>query len=331
MFLIASASFVLLFIFIRIIDDLSDAVRFGETFVLAQYLYDLPEIFVEISPVTAFLAGMFLLAEMLKYGELKILEISGISYRKIFYLLCICGLFISSVSFYMKNFTVPFCMQKKQGASEANIINFSSPGYFLYSEAFIRPDTFKNIHFSRTAEDNRFEVIKAETARYKKENIWEFHRGSAWILDSAGNLVDAETFVSKTYYIKLQPETLTASSQNIEALVYRDLKKLNANMKKLGIISSYMGSYLHERIAYPLLNLFLLFILLPFFSVKNKFSRIFVLSSSVILAFIAYGIYAFGFGLAVSGKVPPFLGVWMLHIVIFAALAAYSLRLRQVA
>ena len=325
-FSVSSLMFVSLFIFIRIVDDLSYAIRTGKPFALLPYVYDLPGIFVEISPVITFLAAMFLLAEMLKHGELKILEVSGINHMKIFCLLCVCGIAISAFSFYMKNFAVPYAAGKKGKVSESGMIHFSSPEYLLYSEKFIPPDTFKKISFSQTPEGKDTRIIKAETAKYEGDNRWTFTGGTVWIFDAAGNLGESENFTKRTYNIELQPETVASAAQNAEELSFYDLKKLAAGMKKLNIFSPRVRSYLHEKIAYPLLNLFLLFLLIPFFSVRRKFSRVFVLSSSVILAFVAYGIYAFGFGLAVSGKAPPFLGVWMLHIITAASLAVYLRR-----
>ncbi len=329
-FLLSSISLVSLFIFVRIIDDLSDVIRFGDRFIMWKYLYDIPEIFVEISPMLTFLTGMFILSEMLRYGELKILEISGINHRKIFYVICICGFFTSALSFYLMNFTVPLFTKIKNGISEVKSIHFSSPEYLVYSEKFIYPSYFEKIQISHILGNYNVHVIKANTATYKGENTWEFHIGNEWILDNKGNLLATASFTTKTYFFELQPDVIVFSSKNIETLSYVEIKRLLTSMKKIGVSSTYTKTTFYERVAYPLLNLFLLSLLLPFFSVRKKIARVFVLSSSIALSFIAYGIYAFGFGLAISGKIHPILGVWMLHILILFSLTAYLLKLQKV-
>lgn len=328
-FLISSISFVLLFILVRIIDDFSDLLTMGRSVILWRYLYDIPEVFVEISPVITFLSAMFLLSEMLKYGEIKLLEISGINHIKIFYLISLCGLLISISVFYIKNFTVPYFSEKKNKILEIKSIHFSSPEYLLFSEKFIHPATFEEIQLSQTTEDKNLQVIKAKRGIYQGENLWEFENGNLWLFDTNGHLIDTKFFNTSTYSLSLVPEVLIASSKNLETLSYFELKNLSLDSKKLGIFSRKLESYFYERIAYPLLNFFLLFILLPFFSVNKKISRVFVLSMSIILSFISYGIYAFGFGLSTAGKVHPILGVWVLHILIILFSIVYILKLQK--
>ncbi|HNS33543.1 MAG TPA: LptF/LptG family permease [bacterium] len=328
-FCISTISFILIFVFARIADDISDAIRMGEKFVIWQYAYDIPEIFVEISPVMTFLSVMFLLSEMLKYGELKVLEISGINHMRFFFIMCLCGILISSLSFYVGNFVVPCCMKKKNKIGEIKAIHFSSPEYLLYSEKFVHPCTFEKIELSMILENQNIEVVKAESAIYQGTSAWLFNTGTSWIFDGKGNLMDTDIFSSKTYRLKLEPGILIASSKTMDTMTYGELKQLASNMERLGILSASMESYIHERAAYPLLNFFMLFILLPFFSLTRKISRVFVLSSSIILSFIAYGIYALGCGLAVSGKFPSALGVWLLHILIIFMISAYFYKLQK--
>ncbi|NLG12397.1 MAG: LptF/LptG family permease, partial [Elusimicrobia bacterium] len=78
LFFLVSISFLLLFFFIEMIDNLFSIVRRGGSFNILYPLYRLPTIFVEISPVITFLSSMFLFGEMIKYGEIRVLEFSGI-------------------------------------------------------------------------------------------------------------------------------------------------------------------------------------------------------------------------------------------------------------
>ncbi|MCM8830502.1 MAG: LptF/LptG family permease, partial [Candidatus Omnitrophica bacterium] len=73
LFLMVSISFLLLFFFIEIIDNTYSIMRHGGRFSILKPLYRLPSIFVEISPVLTFLSSMFLLGEMIKYGEIRVL------------------------------------------------------------------------------------------------------------------------------------------------------------------------------------------------------------------------------------------------------------------
>ncbi len=315
-FSVSALSFIGIFIFARIMDDLSDSIKLGEKLNLLRYLYDVPSVFVEISPIITFLSGMFLLSEMLKHGELKTLEISGISFRKIFYLISACGLLVSAASFYIRNFAMPRLSASQDAGVQECPVNFSSPGYLLHAERFLSPSSLRQVRISMPAEaDNAtISVVKAESASYTGEGRWVFNNGTQWIFNESGILRKTSDFRSLSLDFPVTPDILSSSEERISSLSFPELKRVVNGMKKLGISSPRIRSHFHERTAYPLLNFFLLFILLPFFSVRKKISGILVISSSILLAFAAYGIYAFGSGLAVSGKIPPAAGVWMLHV-----------------
>jgi|LSQX01.2.fsa_nt_gb lipopolysaccharide export LptBFGC system permease protein LptF len=328
-FIIISVSIVSLFIFIRIIDDLHSLELVDKGLRLWKYLFDAPELFIEMSPIVTFLSGMFFISEMLKYGELKVFEISGINHRKIFYILCVCGLLVSGFAFYVRNYTVPVCMIKKGKFKEVKTINFSSPEYLVYSEKFISPDFFEMVQFSYIKKGEYTQLIKAEKAIYEGKNYWRFENGNLWLFDLNGQLLKKDVFQSLRTQFRIMPEILASDSKNIETLSYVEFKHLLTNMKKFGIIQKEMESYFHERTAYPLLNFFLLFLLLPFFSITKKLARVFVLSISMVLAFVSYGIYAFSFGLATSGRVPPVVGVWTLHFSLIVFLLIFLVKIEK--
>jgi lipopolysaccharide export LptBFGC system permease protein LptF len=328
-FFIVSVSFLLMFFFIEILESMKDVVKHGESFNSARALYSLPSIFVEISPVLTFLSGMFLLGEMIKYGEVRILEISGIKPVKIFTVLCICGVAVSSLAFCMKNYTAPVLLKRLNNASEIKMVNFSTPRYLLYSESFSSPDTFRQIQISEIIPDGGIVTVNAGEAVYLGENLWRFTGGRTWAFSGEGGLESSRKFETLTMRIMLEPDLVIDTSKNIDEFTYPELRVLMRKMEALKILPAAVHSAFHERIAYPLLNLFFLFILFPFFYVRKKISRVFVLGLAVLLSFISYGIFSSGITLARAGKIPVFLGAWLVHILILAGVLAYFFKLSK--
>lgn len=323
-FIIVSICFLLLFFFIEVIENITDVVKHGGNFTIFTALYHLPSIFTEISPVLTFLSGMFLLGEMIKYGEVRILEISGIQPIKILLVLFVCGLIVSTISFEVENFVAPVFLKRLNITSETQkIINFSTPRYFLYSERFTSPDTFEKIQVSEITPDGGIITISAEGARYLEGNMWIFTRGKIWSFNRSGGLESSEKFESRTLNIALEPKLIIDTSRNIEEFSYTELRELMRKMENLNILSVPIKSSFHERFAYPLLNLFLLFLLFPFFYIRYKISKVFVIGVAVLISFLCYGIYSLGLTLAKAGKVPIFLGVWLVHILIVAGVGLY--------
>ncbi len=327
-FFLVSISILMVFFFIEILENMKDAVKHGGGFSAVTAFYRLPSIFVEVSPVLTFLSGMFLLGEMIKYGEVRILEISGIKPVKILIVLFFCGFVVSALSFYVKNFTAPVFLKRLNSTSETQkIVNFSTPRYLLYSEKFTSPGTFEEIQVSEIRPDGGIITVNAEKARYLGENMWTFTNGKIWSFDRDGGLESSKEFENMTLGIMLEPELIMDTSKNIDEFSYTELRELMLKMEKLKILPVAIRGSFHERFAYPLLNLFLLFMLFPFFYVKHKISRVFVLGLAVFLSFICYGIYSSGLTLAKGGKIPVFFGVWMVHILILAGVAVYFFKL----
>ncbi|MCX8082208.1 MAG: LptF/LptG family permease [bacterium] len=329
LFFLVSISFILLFFFIEIIDNLYSILKHGGRFSILNSLYKLPSIFVEISPIITFLSSMFLLGEMVKYGEIRVLEFSGIRPISILKMLFICGFIISAFVFYIKNFISPQLLRKIGEKQEIGILSFSTDRYFLYSERFVPPSDFIRIQFSEILENNEIITINAASAVYIGSNIWLFKQGKFWYFDSKGFLKNSESFDSKIMSILIEPDIIVETSRDINELSYKDIRNMLYEFKKLNIISIYLKGAYQERFAYPLLNMFLLFILVPFFYIKHKISRVFVLGLSIFLSFICYGIYSSGLTLAKNGKIPTFLGVWLVHILLVISVVVYFFWLRR--
>lgn len=323
LFFLVSISFLLLFFFIEMIDNLFSIVRRGGSFNILYPLYRLPTIFVEISPVITFLSSMFLFGEMIKYGEIRVLEFSGIRPISILKILFIYGFAISVFVFYVKNFPAPALLQKIGGSEDIEILSFSTDRYLLHSETFIPPDKFINIQFSESFKDGGIVTVNAENAVYAGDNNWVFRKGKLWYFNSVGQLEKSESFESKMLTIMIEPSIITETSRDINELSCREIKNMVVKLKELNISSTYLQSVYNERFAYPLLNMFLLLILVPFFYVKQKISRVFVLGFAVFLSFISYGVFSSGYTLAKAGKLPVFLGVWLVHILLSLSVTLY--------
>lgn len=315
LFLLISISFLLLFFFVEIIDNIYFIIRHGGRFSILKAIYKLPSIFVEISPILTFLSSMFILGEMVKYGEIRVLEFSGIKPFGILRTLFICGFIVSAFVFYIKNFPAPLLLKKLENEKEIKTLSFSTERYFLYCERFIPPSRFINIQLSEILENGDIITLNSSSAVYT-DNIWIFKKGRIWHFDSKGHLKNSENFETKSLSVMIEPDIILETSRDINELSYSELRNIIIQLKKLNFTPfSIEGTY-HERFAYPLLNTFLLLILVPFFFIKHRISKVFVLGFSVFLSFICYGIFSSGLTLAKTGKIPVFLGVWMVHILL---------------
>lgn len=323
LFLISSISLLLLFFIIQLLDDLPDIISKQQEFLLSTYLLSLPASFVQISPLITLLSGMFLVLEMVKTNEIKVLEISGINVLKIFSILLFASLIVSGFTFYIENRVVPF-------TSKSNIygspISFSSASLLFNSEKVLKNKKFINVELSIISEKGEITSIRAKEAIYSGNNLWNFKKGTVFKLQQNGVLKRTENFELKTMKLPITEEILLLRGKNPDFMGISELKKLITEFKKIDVSPFFYKTYYYEKISYPLLNFFILFVVFPFFLVKQKITRFFVLSSTIVLGFFSYGIYSFFIALARAGKIPPFIGGWGFHIIISIFLILTILR-----
>jgi len=325
-FIIASFGFLSLFFILQILGDLPSIIRSNQEINIKIYLFQIPKMFVQISPIITFLTSAFLISEMLKYHEIRVLEISGIFPFKIYSVILTGGLLITGFVFYCNDVLSPVFLKKMHPSKVITKMNFSAPDLFFYSEKFVFPDYLENLQISRTLPDKSLMVIKGKRARYL-QGIWEIYNGKYWVFDSEGIFGKEKSFSKMRLEIPLEPDVIWKTAKSTDEISIKELKYLITKLKKLNLFPVGLQVNLQEKIAYPFLNFFIILASIPFFFWREKISRFLVLSFSMLCSFLCYVLYSTGIAFAKSGKLPVFLGVWLVHILILLTAVVFFVKL----
>jgi len=326
-FIISSIGFLFLFFIIQILEILPQILKSNQNINLKTYFFQSPKIFVQVSPIITFFTILFLLSEMLKYNEIKVLEITGISPFKVYRIFLTIGFIITGIVFLINNNIVPVCLNKIYSFKIINKINFSSPDIFIYSDKFIFPNSFENFQSSVSLSDKKLMVIKGKNANYS-DGKWKIYNGKYWILSSKGFIEKEKLFSYISIKIPIEPDTIWKSTQPPDFMSLSDLKKLINKLKQLNLSPTNFKVGLQEKVAYPFLNFFIILASIPFFLLKEKFSRFFVISFSSFFSFFCYILYSTGISMANHRKVPILIGVWMVHIFILFITVVFFFKLQ---
>ncbi|MCM8804479.1 MAG: LptF/LptG family permease [Candidatus Omnitrophica bacterium] len=311
-FIIISIIFVIFFLIFQVLDDLTDFFKYKKPIIFKNYIYTLPLLFVQISPIITILSLMLIISEMIKNNELKVLFISGIKPLYIFSIFLICGFFSSIFTFSVKNFLSPKLIKKVSYQKLQNSIAFSSSNYFFYSDK-LYGNKFINVEFSEYLESGEIVTIKAERAENYKDTNWIFINGYFWRFDDNKNLILREKFSIKNVNIPLTAEILSISNIDVEKFSLFQLKKIIKKMVDLKLKPISLITYFNEKISYPLLNFFITFLLYTFLTKSSKISNLYVFSFSFLFFLFIYSIYIFFFSLSKNAKLNPFIGTWIVH------------------
>ncbi len=324
-FIIISVLFVVLFLVIQILDDLANFLKGEKVFVFRNYLYTCPLLFVQISPIITILSSMLILSEMIKNYELKVLFISGMKPVYIFSIFLLCGFFASILTFSIKNFVSPVLIKKINDQISNMPVVFTSANYFFYSEK-VDGKNFINVEFSEYFEDKKVRTFKAEIAQNYRDTEWIFKNGVLWEFDFKKDLINKEKFDVKNVNIPLSSDMLSVSDVNIESYSFFQLFRIIKKMEKLKLKPVSLISYYHEKISYPFLNFFIIFVIYTFLKKSYKISNIYVFSFSFLFSFFIYFLYILTFTLSKNAKIPPFIGGWIIQ---FTLLTHFFLQIKK--
>lgn len=311
-FVLISILFIIFFLIFQVLDDLVDFFRYKRPIIFKNYIYTCPLLFVQISPIITILSLMLILSEMIKNNEVKVLFISGIKPLYIFSIFLICGFFSSIFTFSIKNFVSPPLIKKISHKTLQNSISFSSPNYFFYSEK-LYDNKFINVEFSEYLTNGEIITIKAKEAENYKDTSWIFINGYLWRFDKNKNLLLREKFNIKNVNIPLTAEILSISNIDVETFSVFQLKKIIKKMTHLKLKPISLITYFNEKISYPLLNFFIVFVIYNFLIKGSKISNLYVFSFSFLFSLFIYSVYIFFFSLSKNAKFHPTIGTWIVH------------------
>lgn len=327
-FLLASASFLLLFLLIQILTDLPDILKAHQTINLKTYGLILPGIFVQISPIITFLSGLFLIAEMLKYHEIRVLETAGIKPFQIYRILFFSGALVALLVFLVNDRLVPPCLKATKRPVFAEEVSFSSSDILLYGRKFLAPGYLEAPWISYFLPEGKLLTVQGKSAYYRA-GYWEIYQGNYWLFGTDGQVEKERAFSRISLRLPLEPEVLTKLARPGEQLSFRELKTLLNRLKKLGVVPGALRVNLQEKVAYPLLNLFILFASIPFFLCRERLNRFLLISFSMLFSFFCYVFYSTSIALGRNGKLPASLAAWLVHLFVLLVSGVFLVRLQR--
>jgi lipopolysaccharide export system permease protein len=161
--------------------------------------------------------------------------------------------------------------------------------------------------------DNQFRCVQridANEARWVDEK-WRFYEGTIRDFDESGS-VQATSFEEMDFPMKEDWESFHRSSWDSDEMSYAELRTYIREIQASGYDATRYLVALHSKLSYPLLNVIMVLIGIPF-ALKSGRSGGVALSIgvSVMIGFI-YGVVFYVFiSFGKSGVLPPILACWI--------------------
>ena len=315
----ALAGFVVLFITVDLFENI-DTLIAHEVPPLASFvffIYKLPFIIGQVSPVAVLVAVLLSLGILSKHGEITAMKAGGVRLLSTVYPLIAAGLAISLAVMLMNEYVTPAAQKKadsfrKQwfGVQDAT---FGKEGLWVKSDGGIlnvrHIDFRKNELFGITYYEVRkpFRVsgrIEASKAVWK-EGRWLSEGATAWTFTKEGEARERANQQLALTGLE-EPEKLVNLENFQQNMGFFELWEYIRTLEKDGYETTKHWIDLWSKISFPLVNFIMALVGIPFALKTGRHSGIAAGGGlSIIIAFSYWMVYALTRSLGQGGMIPP--------------------------
>ena len=316
-------------------DFLEHDLTFNQIF--GYYLDFVPWIANLITPITIFIATVFVTSKLAGHTEIVAILSSGVSFRRLLVPYFMGAILIASISFYMNGWVIPnsdksrvaFLVtytQKPFNYSQNNIHIKVAPESYLYLRNYNNHSKVGHQFTLETVKGNELhQKLRARRVSWDQES--EKWKVQDWTLREFDG--KSERFTQGTELdtlLNITPKDFESNKYMEQALTIDELNETIAVLRSRGadnveiyVVEKYM------RYMSPFAIIILTFMGVIVSARKARGGTGFQIAFGFLIAFIFIICFMLSREFALKGVVPPMLGVWMPNIV-FSLLALIAYR-----
>ena len=328
----AMAGFIVLFITIDLFENVDTLIEHKVPFLASFifFIYKLPFIAGQVSPVAVLVAVLLSLGILSKNGEITAMKAGGVKLLRAVYPLLAAGLVISLAIILMNEYITP-AAQKKVDTFRKQWFGvqggtFGKEGLWVKSDGGIlnirHIDFRKNALYAVTYYELKkpFEVTSRVETPFAlwRDNRWVAETAAVWTFTSEGEALAAEKeqFVLKGL---AGPEDLVNLENFQQNMSFMELKYYIGELDKDGYETTKYRIDLWSKISFPLVNFIMALVGIPFALKTGRHSGIAAgVGLSIVIAFSYWMVYALTRSLGQGGMLPPLMAAFFPDLLFLA-------------
>jgi len=328
----AMAGFIVLFITIDLFENVDTLIEHKVPFLASFifFIYKLPFIAGQVSPVAVLVAVLLSLGILSKNGEITAMKAGGVKLLRAVYPLLAAGLAISLAIILMNEYITP-AAQKKVDTFRKQWFGvqggtFGKEGLWVKSDGGIlnirHIDFRKNALYAVTYYELKkpFEVTSRVETPFAlwRDNRWVAETAAVWTFTSEGEALAAEKeqFVLKGL---AGPEDLVNLENFQQNMSFMELKYYIGELDKDGYETTKYRIDLWSKISFPLVNFIMALVGIPFALKTGRHSGIAAgVGLSIVIAFSYWMVYALTRSLGQGGMLPPLMAAFFPDLLFLA-------------
>ena len=303
-----------------LVDNLGDYLRLGYGFseILRIFLWMVPVIFVQFSPLAVLMAVLIGLGLMGKNRETLVMEGSGLNpVRFLIPFFCV-SVFLAAACFAVNETIMPASFGRIKPQPQISSPTIALPGLFLYAENYLAPENaFHKPNILLFRDDGSLrEVYQGKILRISGEGNWIIESGRRVSFSPEGLVADENSFRRRVVDFGVNREEVNALMRPVETLSYQQLSGYLKRLSAAGLAPAAVRTAALSHFSYPLLNIFVIFLAFPLLF-SRRFSRPLLITIGFLLAIFTYWFFSFSLALGKQGYLPAPLAAFLPHVVIF--------------
>ena len=328
-FLLCLLIFLFLFLVIDFgekIDDFIDA-DVSKGMVLAYFFYKVPYVLIEMTPVAILISVIFIFSIFRKNREIIALKTSGQNIVRLSKSIVLFSLFISVITFLFSEFIVSIASSRSNEIWETEVEKHDPHRFYWRDQIWYKSNNaiYWIRHYDINEKimqnptfyffDKDFHLIRRIDGKRGiwKNGVWKIEEGTVRKVQEDGGY-DLEKFDDLFLEIPETPETFARKIKQPEEMSFLQLKKFSERVKNEGYDNTRYLVDMNMKLAFPLLNLILVFIGIPI-ALEVKIGGIpLAISIGVSICFLYMVLMSFSRSLGLSGILPPVLSAWTANI-----------------
>ncbi len=290
------------------------------------YLDYIPWLANTITPITIFIATVFVTTKMASHSEIVAILSSGVSFRRFLMPYMGGAIFISSISFYFTGWVIPTAtksrvefeneyLESRYTFNERDNHFQENPGEFVYVRNFTNSSN-TGYNFSMETFKNNILIYKLSANNIKwneEKKTWTLNRWQLRTLEKGKEIIEEGDTMSLK--LKLHPVDFSTDKRLNEALTIPELDEKIQDLKARGLdgyeiyqIEKYM------RISYPFSALILTFIGVIVSARKSRGGTGVQIALGFVISFVFIIYFIMSKSMAEGGSLPPLLAIWLPNI-----------------
>ena len=333
-----------LFVVIDLLETLDRFLREKPRFVyiLEHFLYRLPDALHQGLPVVVLVATIFLFLALNRFHELTAMKAAGISLYRASAPILIIGLGIAVASGLFQELLLPRINELAEEVDRVKIkrqlprhlqqrqrLWMRSSDTRFYRVELLSPGTNDMYGVTMLDVDRDFRLASRLDARraHWSEGGWELSDGAFREIGPEGQ-VQTVPFARTTADLKEDIADFTHIQKTVSAMSYSELKEYITRLEATGFqVKKYLVE-LHSKLSFPLVNLIMVLVAIPFAVQSPRSGRIFGIGLAIAIMAGYLVVHYVAIAFARADLLPPLVAAWTANIIFLGLGASLFLRAR---